>query len=103
MEAQKMKKILARTKEQGSGSQYIEVGDFYVDEFDDEEWNRLGYAKNFEGIEVKRKWEGAGASTYCKWIIKVPEGFAHAIRITTNVKRGPREHEILFNPVEDEA
>ena len=92
--------ILTTTKEQGSWSQYIEVGRFTTDAFGDEVFTRAGYAKAFTGIQAIRKYEGRGAGTYCRWILRLVPDFPYVIRQVTNPGGAQRErtYDILFQP-----
>lgn len=90
--------ILTTTKEQGSWSQYIDVGKIETDAFG-QVFTRLGYAKKFPGIEVVRKYEGKGASTYCRWLIRIAPDFPYIIRQVTNAGGSDKKKaEILYQP-----
>ena len=92
--------ILTTTKEGGSWSQYVEVGATSVDAFGDTVFTRKGYAQKYPGIEVIRKYEGAGAAKYARWIIRVSLSFPLVIRQVTNPGGGQRErkYDVLFTP-----
>ena len=92
--------MLTTTKETGSWSQYIEVCAVTIDDFGDQVFARKGYAQKYAGIESIRKYEGHGASKYCRWILRVDPAFPLVIRQVTNAGGGQRgkSYDILFAP-----
>jgi hypothetical protein len=96
-----MIEIRTETKDNGSWSQYLEVGTYEQDRFGDQVWKRAGYAKKFSGLTVHTKTDGRGAAAHTRYIIEVPDGFAYVIRRTTNPGGGDRsrKYEVLYEPM----
>ena len=92
--------IQTETKDNGSWSQYLEVGKNTKDAFGDVVWKRMGYVKDFPVLKPQRKTEGRGAAQYTKWLFKVPEEFPWIIRRTTNPGGSDRSkrYDILYLP-----
>jgi hypothetical protein len=95
-----MQEIRTETKDNGSWSQYIEVGTVATDAFGDDVFTRKGYAKNFPGLSVQRKADGYGAQQRTRWIIQVSDGFAYVIRRVTNPGGADhaRKYQVLYTP-----
>ena len=92
-------KIETETKDNGSWSQYLEVGTNVQDDFGDVVFKRKGYPKDFKDLKVLRKTEGRGAGQYTRWLITVPDDFPWIVQRTTNAGAGARKrHDILYLP-----
>lgn len=73
--------IEATTKPTGSGSDWLEVGNFEVDEFGDKVWKPTTerYPNKDTRLKVKRDYDGRGASQRIYWKIIVPSGYDKTI------------------------
>jgi hypothetical protein len=75
--------ITATTKPNGSGRNWLEVGDFSEDEFGDRIWTptEARYPHKDPDLKVKRDFEGRSgrASQRIYWKIIVPESYPHRI------------------------
>lgn len=100
-----MPEIQTETKEQGSWSQFIEVGVLEKDRFGDTVFQRKGYPKDFPQLTVHRKFTGQGAAKRCRWIIEVPEGFPYVIRRVTNPGGSDRARrfDLLYTPLREQT
>lgn len=88
--------IEATTKPTGSGSDWLEVGAFEVDEFGDKIWKPTAerYPNKDTRLKVKRDYDGRGASQRIYWKIIVPDGYDKMIVC----KSGNGVDSILYDP-----
>jgi len=71
------------TKPSGSGSHWIEVGHFEIDDFGDKIWkpNEYRYPQKDPRLNVKRKYEGKGKMQNIHWIIQIPPEYPDCIQV----------------------
>jgi hypothetical protein len=71
----------ATTKPNGSGRNWLEIGQFITDEFGDEVWqhDEARYPQHDPALTVKRDYDGRGNSQQIHWKIIVPEGYTKTI------------------------
>lgn len=69
--------LTATTKPNGSGRNWLELGQYITDEFDDSEWRPSAerYPHRDSRLKVKRGYDGKGASQKIHWKIIVPDGY----------------------------
>lgn len=95
-----MTQIQTETKDNGSWSQYLEVGLYVKDAFGDIVFKREGYPRNFPALCIQRKIEGRGAAQHTKWLVDVPADFPWVLRRVTNPGGSDRNrrYDNLYEP-----
>ena len=90
-------KITVTTKPSGFDRNWIEVGTFEADAFNDRQWTRHSHPTQDKRLKISRADSGY-ASQNIDWIIEIPDNYPLTIAKITYDRRHPKKVEALWEP-----
>lgn len=98
--------ITVTTKPNGAGQNWLEIGKFRIDEFDDSIWQPTAarYPNKDPRLTCKREYDGRGNSQKIHWKIIVPLDYPFTIYRRSGDKRTGYgcQDEVIWQPAEGE-